>query len=162
MCSSFKEASRLEVLVIDDDKIITLLHKNLLKDFISNQQPVLFRNAKKALEYLLLRNCTSNGFLILLDLHMPLYSGWQFLKELEVLDMTCSINVVLVTSSIQKKEELDSLKFKNVIGFCRKPLRTGQVQEIKRLKEITGYFENGNLIPKALICKDASAEKTSG
>ncbi len=135
-----------EILVVDDDKISCLLHKNLLKDANIEQSPEIFRNAKRALEYLQIRNCQDNCFLIFLDLHMPLYNGWDFLNALNNSDLNCQVHVVLVTSSIQKKDELTSLCFEKVIGFCRKPLKAEHIQKVQKLEEISGYFSPGNTV----------------
>lgn len=155
-----KPPANFEILVIDDDKITSLLHKNLLKSSNFEQPPVLFRNAKIALEYLLLRNCNANGFLILLDLHMPLYDGWDFLNALKEHSLFCNIHVILVTSSVQKRDELDSLRFEHVIGFCRKPLKIEHIQKLKKLNEISDYYRKGKYAPKAMKCSTISAENT--
>lgn len=147
--STHKPAANFEILVIDDDKITCLLHKSLLKSKNIEQPPVLFRDGKKALEYLGQRNTNKNCFLIFLDLHMPFFSGWEFLRKLNEREPDCLIHVVLVTSSIQKKDEISSLKFEKVIGFCRKPLRTGHIEKVKKLKEISCYFTANEPVPKA-------------
>ncbi len=68
-----KQSENFEILVVDDDKISSLLHKNFLKNSSLRHSTVPFQSAKKAFEHVLLRNCYSNGFLviILLDLHIP-------------------------------------------------------------------------------------------
>lgn len=138
-----------EILIVDDDKICCLLHKNLLKDANTEQPPVIFRNAKRALEYLEFRNSHRNCFLIFLDLNMPLFNGWEFLKRLNSRKPNCHVHIVLATSSIQKKDEITSMRFERVIGFCRKPLKAEHIQKVKKLKEISGYFTSGKIFPKA-------------
>ena len=147
-----------EILIVDDDKICCLLHKNLLKDANTEQPPVIFRNAKRALEYVESRNSHRNCFLIFLDLNMPLFNGWDFLNRLNSSKLNCHIHIVLATSSIQKKDEVTSTRFEKVIGFCRKPLKAEHIQKVKKLKEISGYFTSGKIFPKASESLEFSPE----
>lgn len=147
--SRHNQASNFEILVVDDDKVTCLLHKNLLENKNMEQPPVLFRDGKKALEYLRQRNTRHNCFLIFLDLHMPFFTGWEFLKVLNEEAPDCLVHVVLVTSSIQKRDELFSLRFERIVGFCRKPLKPEHIDKVKKLQEISPYFTASHLIPKA-------------
>lgn len=141
-----------EILVVDDDKISCLLHKSLLKSSNTEEPPVIFRNAERALDSLNLRNSPENCFLIFLELNLPLLNGWEFLNILKNGKFDCGIHIVLVTSSFHRKNELTSLKFENVIGFCRKPLKEEHVLKIKNLEEISHFFSPGNYFPRAVKC----------
>lgn len=138
-----------EILVIDDDKVVSLLHKNLLR-FDHIQPAVLFRNGKKALEYLNRKNCAENCFLLLLDLHMPIINGWKFLKQLEKSTFDCTVFVVLVTSSISRKDQIHALEFEHVIDFCEKPLLKEHIAKIQALEEVKYFFKQKKKIPQAI------------
>lgn len=59
-----KEPTNFEILVVDDDKVVSLLHKNLLR-FDHIEPPVIFSNGKNTLEYLGSKNCSDNCCLLL-------------------------------------------------------------------------------------------------
>lgn len=132
------EQNNFEILVIDDDKVISLLHKKLLTNHL--QPPVPFSNGRLALEYLRTKNCSDNSFLLLLDLNMPILNGWDFLKELHKNSFRCSIHVILVTSSICTRDKQTAFEFEQVIGFCHKPLQVSHLDEIRILPELKHLF----------------------
>src|SRR5690606_33525156 len=63
--------------------------------------------------------------LIILDISMPRFDGWQFLKSLEQQDL--AIDVVVVSSSIDPAERRRAFQFKNVRSFLNKPLTRAQL-----------------------------------
>lgn len=128
-----------EVLVVDDDKVVSLLHNHLLTNHI--QTPVPFFNGKKALEYLKTRDKPGNSFLLLLDINMPVLNGWDFLRELRKSSLACTIYVVMVTSSICTVDERTAQEFEQVIGFCQKPLQVSHLSKLKELPQLRSFFE---------------------
>lgn len=134
------KSTNFEILIVDDDKVVSLLHKNLLK-FDHIEPAVLFRNGKNALEYLNQKNCVQNCFLLLLDLNMPIINGWEFLKQVKKSAFDCKIYVVLVTSSICKKDQIQAMEFDHVIGFCEKPLLKEHIAQIEELEEVKRFFK---------------------
>src|SRR6056297_3204912 len=99
-------AGHLEVLVVDDDKVVTLLHKNSLKSSKIVHPPVLCYNGKEALEYLQKNDRPEKHFLILLDLNMPVLDGWKFLNRIKKNPPNAHVYVVVVTSSINQQDFL--------------------------------------------------------
>ncbi len=120
----------LEILIVDDDKVVTLLHKNLLRHSGFSQSPVICEDGLQALTYLQQNDATLRHFLIFLDLNMPVLNGWKFLKRLINLKLTAKVDVVIVTSSINKKDELKAQKYENVLCYCRKPLSSECIDKI--------------------------------
>lgn len=123
-----------EILVVDDDKIVSLMHKHLLSNHL--QPPISFFNGKKALDYLCSKNKPGKNFLLLLDINMPVLNGWDFLKELRKNSLACSIYVVLVTSSICTVDKRMAQEFEQVIGFCHKPLKVAHLEKLKELPQL--------------------------
>lgn len=134
-----------EILVVDDDKIVALLHKNQLRCSRLGPSPLLFNNGKEALSYLRKKDLPNKNFLVLLDLNMPVLDGWNFLKLLEKDTMVANVHVVIVTSSINREDEVRSKNFKNVVGFCRKPLDSSCVKYIRELEPLRRLFQQENL-----------------
>lgn len=123
----------------DDDKI-----RRLLKDYLINEGYEILEasNGKQALELFY-----SNKFhLILLDVMMPFYSGFEVLKEIRrISDVPCAF----ITA---RSEEYDQLEGFNIGAddYILKPFSPKIiVAKINKLLERTGKFEN-NFIYKNL------------
>ncbi|MCC8358387.1 response regulator [Salinimicrobium sediminilitoris] len=136
-------AGRLEVLVVDDDKVVTLLHKNSLKSSRIEHLPVLCYNGKEALDYLQKNDRPDKHFLILLDLNMPVLDGWKFLNKLKKNPPQAQVYVIVVTSSINQQDYLKAQTYDQVIHFCRKPLSPECILKIKKLEPVRQFFLRG-------------------
>ena len=134
------DAGRFEVLIVDDDKVVALLHKNSLKNLHIKQPPVLCNNGKEALNYLHNADHADKHFLVLLDLNMPVLDGWNFLKSLKKNPLQGKVHVVVVTSSINRKDYLKAQTFDHVVHFCRKPLSPECILKIRKLKPVRQFF----------------------
>lgn len=139
MSKSGNEGS-LEVLVVDDDKVVTLLHKNSLKSSRIVHPPVLCYNGKEALDYLQKNDSPDKHFLILLDLNMPVIDGWKFLKKLKKKPPQGHVYVVVVTSSINQQDFIKAQTYEQVIHYCRKPLSSECILKIKKLEPVRQFF----------------------
>jgi CheY-like chemotaxis protein len=133
-------SARLEILVVDDDKVVTLLHKSCLKSSRIEHTPILCYNGKEALDYLRKHDKPGKHFLILLDLNMPVLDGWKVLKRLKKDPMQAQVFVVVVTSSINHQDAVKAKKFEQVIHFYRKPLTVACAQKIKNLEPLRKFF----------------------
>lgn len=142
--------TKFEILIVDDDKVISLLHKNHIRHFNSSCSPVACYDGKEALEYLKEKDEEGNCFLIFLDLNMPVIDGWEFLKYIKKGDFSSKISVVVVTSSINSADEKKALKYQSVISFCRKPLTEESIEQIVALPEVQELLK----ISKPSIKKD--------
>lgn len=112
----------MEVLVVDDDEIILILHKTRVKKMGLHPNPISKTNGLEALNYILSNNFSDTHFLVLLDINMPLMNGWEFLNELEKNTMLCRISVAIVTSSIDDADKEMADQYPRVIDFIEKPL----------------------------------------
>lgn len=132
----------LEILIVDDDRVVALLHKNQLRCSKIEPAPVICSNGREALDYLLKNDNPGNNFLILLDLNMPVVDGWKFLKKLRKNPPLANVYVVVVTSSINNKDYLKAQTYNSVIHFCRKPLSSECVSTIKSLEQLRPFFSS--------------------
>lgn len=83
------------VLVIEDDHNMRVTMRQTLEAYGYSVQSAT--NGKDALDYL--RRSVEKPDLILLDIMMPLMSGWEFIKEQRKDAALSSIPVVIVTAS---------------------------------------------------------------
>jgi len=128
-----------DVLVVDDDKIVCLLHKKILKK-IRIEDPVICFNGKQAIEHLDEQYNKVGSFVVLLDINMPVMNGWEFLECCKKKPYADRIFVVIVTSSTYKKDFSKALEYRQVIGSCRKPLYVENIRAIKTLDEVKAFW----------------------
>ncbi len=115
-----------KVFIIDDDPI----HQRIAQIMIAKHELFdgysCYTEAELALEYLRnnLKNTENLPDVILLDLNMPVMDGWDFLEAFEKFqaELSKSIRVFIVTSSVDEKDRLRSQTFSFVKGFISKPL----------------------------------------
>ncbi len=90
------------VFVVDDDLVYHFIIKKLFSKCNVNANTSYFFNGLEAIDDLKNKVKTDNvPDLILLDINMPVYDGWQFLEEFKKLkeNLTKEITVYLVSSS---------------------------------------------------------------
>lgn len=118
-----------EIIMIDDDSIVRMVGKRILKnlDFLS---PVTqFENGLQGIEYIkekISKKELTAGqpILILLDINMPIMDGWGFLdafKELEVEDKN-HFAISIITSSIDSSDRAKAFSYEEVLDYIQKPL----------------------------------------
>lgn len=136
-----KNCGNFETLVVDDDRIVCLLHKRVLKK-IKIEDPVICSNGKKAIEHLD-KQCNKVGsFVVLLDIHMPVMNGWEFLECCKRKPYADRIFVVIVTSSISRADLTKALEYKQVIDFCNKPFSNENIRSIQLLNEVKAFWKS--------------------
>ncbi|MDX5421561.1 MAG: response regulator [Hymenobacteraceae bacterium] len=123
--------------IVDDDEISIFLAEATLEVESLATDIQGFPDAKQALDTLitLLQNQPDNvPELILLDLNMPLLSGWDFLNALapyeEQLANRCRIYIL--TSSVDKQEIQKAQDYNLVTGFLQKPLEDEALEKLKK------------------------------
>ncbi len=137
-----------KILLVDDDKICSFLHSELLQEMDIARQVVTLSNGRLALQYVQ-QHCLAappgeSGVcpdLILLDLHMPVMDGFEFLQELTRLGLAALIrdSVVVLTTSDNAGDqwEADQLRVKD---YLVKPLTPESLSDFLNRH----YGANGN------------------
>ena len=106
------------ILLVEDDNVDVMTVKRALKDLKINNPLVSTSNGEEALEYLK-NNDTKKPCIILLDLNMPKMNGIEFLKIAKADDTLKKIPVVVLTTSSQQQDIIDSFKL-SVAGYIVK------------------------------------------
>ena len=133
-------SEHLEVLVVDDDKVVALLHKHCLRTSTVKKPPVVCTNGEEALKYIQKKDQKEKCFLVLLDLNMPVLDGWKFLENIDTKPPLAKVFVVVVTSSINRQDYLKAQTYEQVIDFCHKPLTPECILKIKNLEPLNSFF----------------------
>ena len=117
------------VFVVDDDLVYHFIIKKLFSKCNINVNTSYFFNGLEAIDDLKDKVKTDNvPDLILLDINMPVYDGWQFLEEFKKIkeNLKKEITVYLVSSS---NDISDLNKYKEYQGEVKKYYYKPMTQE---------------------------------
>lgn len=122
-------------IVIDDDQINNMLCKYSIRQVNGELETSTFLEPEKGFEYILSNYSTSNKFVptvLLLDINMPTWSGWDFLDKFEKLDAQIKnqIKVYMLSSSVDPKDMEKAKANPNVVDYIVKPLNRDIVMKI--------------------------------
>ena len=132
-------------IVIDDDATARLIVRQLVENTPGFSIKAEFSNAIEAIKYL-----NENAIdCIFLDIHMPNFSGFDFLKTIR-----SSVKIVLITSD--KKLALDAFEFKSVVDYLVKPIKA------ERFKKTIEKLEVFSLKPNEPKKRNYSQKNTEG
>ena len=106
------------ILLVEDDNVDAMTVKRALKDLNIKNQLVNTANGEKALEYLK-NNDNKKPYIILLDLNMPKMNGIEFLQIVKADDTLKMIPVIVLTTSSQQQDIVESFKL-SVAGYIVK------------------------------------------
>jgi CheY-like chemotaxis protein len=122
-------------IVIDDDLLNNMICKITLEMALGAVQVETFSNAEIALEFIRTNyeDATDDVVtLILLDINMPIMSGWEFLDSFD--DFSDAIKkqfrIYLLSSSVDDRDKEKAKQNKNVIDYLSKPLSKEMVKRI--------------------------------
>lgn len=122
------EIKKENLLLIDDDKLTTILTKKIILQREPNLKIIIFNYAKEALMYISELEDKEKLPTIFLDIQMPEMNGWEFLTELEAKKFLC--NVYLLSSSVDYFDIQKSKTFSSVKGYLTKPLTIENIPKI--------------------------------
>jgi CheY-like chemotaxis protein len=128
------------ILIIDDDLVDAMTIKRAFKDIDVTNRIDLVGNGEEALEFL--RNeANEKPALIFLDLNMPKMNGIEFLRILRQDDQLNMIPVIILTTSKDEHDKVDSFKL-GIAGYIVKPVDYMQfVEVIKTIKDYWTFSE---------------------
>ncbi|GAB2770332.1 response regulator [Rhabdobacter roseus] len=131
---------KLQVLLVDDDPVMIVLHKALVTRAALSAEPLVCVNGAEALEVVCQQDDGATVFLILLDINMPVMNGWEFLAAIQEVPVQARIRVCVVTSSIDQSDREQAQTFPQVIGFLTKPLSRHALENLKQHDTLRAFF----------------------
>ncbi|MBW3466317.1 response regulator [Arthrospiribacter ruber] len=112
------------ILFVDDDTIQHMINKKNLLKLNPELELFFFENPNNALNWLE----ENDADLLILDVNMPEMRGWDFLDLLKSRGRT--IEVKMLTSSMDPEDIQMSMDYEMVSGFLVKPLKNEIMAEI--------------------------------
>lgn len=115
------------VVIIDDDRFNNLVCKRYIEMVGGNEAEVLaFTDPTQGLQHIreLDAHPTCEPTILLLDLNMPIMTGWELLDEFEGLGDACkeAFSVYILTSSLDPIDHRRAAKNPRVAGLIVKPI----------------------------------------
>jgi len=112
-------------MIIDNDPVSNLLCTLAIRDVQDAAEIQTFNFPVDGFKYLAKEYAdTTNPTVLLLDINMPMWSGWDFLDNFEKLDdkIKEQFKVYLLSSSIDVNDKDRARENKNVMDYIEKPL----------------------------------------
>ena len=128
------------LLIVDDDPIVVMLHKRISKKAGLHKAPQICMNGEEALHYIQQQNTPADYYVVLLDINMPVMDGWELLEKLSHTALEATVNVVMVTSSLDASDEKRANEYQHVIGYITKPIRKESLEALSADPRLEGYI----------------------
>jgi two-component SAPR family response regulator len=123
-------------IVIDDDLTNNLLCSIVIKKATHVSEVQTFNFPEKGFEYISTQyKENENPTVLFLDINMPSWTGWDFLKNFETLDekIKKSFHIYMLSSSLDPVDIARAKSNQNVIDYIVKPLNPKIVSEIVKI-----------------------------
>lgn len=121
-----------QVCIIDDDTIQIFLIKKLMEYSGVVGEIIAYKDGKEAFDELKARQL--KGFqapdLILLDINMPIWDGWEFLKEFKALNIYTNSKIYILTSSLSHEDFEKAEYYGLQNNYLSKPLDKEKLNSI--------------------------------
>ena len=122
-------------IVIDDDPINIMLSRMIIGNAAGKFEIQTFEIPETGFEYIQNEYAESVNKIpavVLLDLNMPSWSGWEFLENFDKLDdkIKRQVKIYLLSSSIDKRDMDQAKANANVVEYISKPLTPKIVSKI--------------------------------
>lgn len=126
-------------LLIDDDKTNILVCSVLIKQYLNIPDVRSYTLPEKAVEYI--QDDFTNDpkdTVVLLDINMPVYTGWDVLEFIDKLDEDVKkhLAVYILSSSIDQRDIQKAVCNPYVFGYLEKPLTKSKLESIVAWKEV--------------------------
>ncbi len=120
-------------MLIDDDPVSNKINQLFLRKHRWLAQVVAFEDGQQALQALQAAAALTTPDVILLDVGMPVYDGWDFLEEYEKLprELTGRCLLYMLSSSINPPDIQKAGNYRTVKAYFTKPLTPEVLEQIK-------------------------------
>ena len=122
-------------LLIDDSDIDLFIQRRFLEVCHFSTDLQVYKSAEEALTWLKGAATTELPDIIFLDLNMPEFDGFAFLRHFR--DMPEAVKqrarIVVLTSSNSSKDREQAFSFPNVIHFITKPLKQSDIEALAKM-----------------------------
>ena len=123
---------KIGIMIIDDNRIDLFIHTELIKQINISSTISEYSFATQALKFLEENEIDQWPNLILLDIHMPIMNGFDFLEKYALLPVSKrnKCYVIIVSSSLDTGDKIKSVENEHVLELLEKPMNTDKLKNI--------------------------------
>ena len=123
---------KISVMLIDDNKIDLFIHNEFIRQMGIAHTVTEYPYANDALVFLQNNDATKWPDLILLDIHMPVMNGFDFLEEYGTLPASLrkKCKIVIVSSSLDTGDKLKTKTNPFVLELFEKPMNIKKLMDL--------------------------------
>ncbi|EJL67025.1 response regulator [Flavobacterium sp. CF136] len=132
-----------QILCIDDDPITLMLSRKVIEKSSFSDEIITAQNGEEALLYFNTLKYSKAKIvkkpqLIFLDLNMPVMGGWEFLDYFTspAYDEFNSVNVIVLSSTINPEDLLKAKKYPIIKDFLSKPITKAMLEYLKNKMDL--------------------------
>ncbi|WP_418264809.1 response regulator [Flavobacterium faecale] len=121
-----------QICIIEDDPTHLFITKKYVELSGLVENIMIYKNGKEAYDKLKAIFTASQKLpeIILLDLNMPIWDGWQFLEEFLKIPIKSKINIFILTSSVNLEDRIQAAKFNLNGKYLVKPITFEEIKTI--------------------------------
>jgi CheY-like chemotaxis protein len=125
-------SKKISVMLIDDNKIDLFIHHELIRQMDITHQIAEHPFATEALRFLQENTAALWPDLILLDIHMPVMNGFDFLEKYALLpeESRNKCRVIAVSSSLDTGDKMRANESSMILQLLEKPLNTSKLKSL--------------------------------
>lgn len=122
------------VCIIDDEHINQFIVTSIIKSINKDILILSYENGEKAMEFLTKIHLSGNEMpdIILLDINMPVSSGWQFMDEFIKVkpEISKNISIYILSSSNDPADKRKAKTYKEISGYLCRPVEPYTLKKI--------------------------------
>ncbi|MBI3521158.1 MAG: response regulator [Bacteroidetes bacterium] len=131
-------SEKITVMLVDDNKIDLFIHNEFIKQMNIAHTVLDYSFATEALKFLEESDESLWPQLILLDIHMPIMNGFDFLEKYVELPAQRreKCHIVIVSSSLDTGDKMRAKESPHVLALIEKPLNTEKLKILLKENKI--------------------------